>query len=415
MTQPQDIPTNVSVFAVTNYRNSEVPFGIKQADRRFHMYAIGKTGTGKSTLLETLIHQDITLGRGLALLDPHGDLAQDILAHIPESRRDDLIYFDVPNNAGQFGFNPLEPVSPAKRALAAAGLLDVFKKMWADSWGPRMEHILRNTLLALFDQPQATLADILKMLTDRNFRKTAANAITNTQVREFWLNEFEHYPARFQVEAIAPIQNKVGAFLSDPLLNRILTQKRSTFKLRQVMDEGKILLINLSKGQLGEDTSSLLGSLLVSRIGLAALSRADIPEEQRRDFFVYLDEFHSFTTLSLITMLSELRKYRTSLILANQYLAQLDPRVKEAILGNVGTMISFRVGLSDAEVIAKEFYPEISVQDLMNLPNCHAYLKLMIDGQVSHPFSARILRFEGEVGQTGIGLIGETETTPGTD
>lgn len=392
MTQPSNPQHEVSSFAATNFRNQEQRFGIRQADRRYHMYLIGKTGTGKSTLLETLLRQDVEAKRGMALLDPHGDLVGKVLAHLPKHRQADVIYFDVPNTAAPLGFNPLETVSPNRRALAAAGLLDVFKKLWFDSWGPRLEHILRNALLALFDQPNATLADVLRMFNDDRFRKAVATATGNKQVAEFWLKEYQHYPARFQLEAIAPIQNKVGAFLTDPVLNRILTQERSAFKLRQVMDEGKILLVNLSKGQLGEDTSSLLGSLLVSRIGLAALSRSDVPEEDRRDFHLYIDEFHTFTTLSLTTMLSELRKYRTSLVLANQYLSQLDEKIQNAILGNVGTLVAFRLGLQDAEIFAKEFYPEITATDLMNLPNYHIYLKLMIDGQVSKPFSARTLQ-----------------------
>lgn len=401
MLQASDQQQDVSLFALTNFRNQEMPFGIKQADRRYHSYVIGKTGTGKSTLLETLIRSDLTAGRGFAVLDPHGDLVERVLDQIPEDRKDDVIYFDVPNGRQPLGFNPLEPVSQAKRSLAAAGLLEVFKKMWADSWGPRLEHILRNALLALFEQPKATLADVLRMLSDERFRKMVANSIENAQVREFWLKEYQSYPSRFQIEAIAPIQNKVGAFLSDPVLNRILTQERSAFKLRQVMDEGKILLVNLSKGQLGEDTSGLLGSLLVSRIGLAALSRSDVPEAERRDFFLYLDEFQTFTTLSLTTMLSELRKYHVGLILANQYLSQLDEKIQDAILGNAGTIISFRLGLNDAEILGKEFYPEISVQDLMNLPNHHIYLKMIIDGQVSRPFSARTFRPEGDKSERG--------------
>ncbi|MBK6795254.1 MAG: type IV secretion system DNA-binding domain-containing protein [Acidobacteria bacterium] len=395
MSQPQNPQNDISFFAETNFRDEQKAFGIKQADRRYHTYIIGKTGTGKSTLLETLIQQDLLAGRGFALLDPHGDLVRSVLDRIPEERRDDLIYFDVTNSAQPLGFNPLESVSPAWRSLAA-GLLDVFKKMWADSWGPRLEYILRNALLALFDQPKATLADILRMLNDEKFRRSVVESTGNAQVRDFWLKEFQNYPARFQIEAISPIQNKVGAFLSNPVLNRILTQERSAFKLRRIMDEGKILLVNLSKGQLGEDTAGLLGSLLVSRIGLAALSRSNIPESERRDFYLYLDEFHSFTTLSLTTMLSELRKYHVGLILANQYLAQIDEKIRDAILGNAGTIISFRLGLLDAEILAREFYPEISIQDLMNLPNYHIYLKMIIDGQVSHPFSAQTLQPKGE-------------------
>jgi hypothetical protein len=355
------------------------------------MYIIGKTSTGKSTLLETLIRQDIASGRGVALLDPHGDLVEKILAHLPEHRKNDLIYFNVPDASQPLGLNPLESISPEKRPLAASGLLEVFKKIWADSWGPRLEHIMRNALLALLDQSQATLADVLKLLGDQTFRKGVAAKVSNAQVRNFWVKEYENYPVRFRMEAIAPIQNKVGAFLANPILNRILIQPKNAFYLRRVMDEGKILLVNLSKGKVGEDTAMLLGALLVTRIGLAALSRADIPEANRRDFYLYLDEFHNFTTLSLTTMLSELRKYRVNMVFAHQYISQLDLQVRDAILGNVGTIISFRVGVTDGEILAKEFYPEFSVKDLISLPNYNIYLKLMIDGVMSNPFSARTL------------------------
>jgi len=372
----------------TNFRDDRRPFGIRQADRRAHMYIIGKTGTGKSTLLETMIRQDIGNGHGLALLDPHGDLVDRVLAWTPSHRQGDVIHFNVPDTSRPLGFNPLERVPPPKRALAASGMLDVFKKIWADSWGPRLEHILRNALLALMDQPQATLADVLRLLDDRAFRKNAAGRVHHAQVRDFWLREYEGYPVRFRAEAIAPIQNKVGAFLANPLLNAILTQQRSAFDLRRVMDEGKLLLVNLAKGKIGEDTAALLGALLVSRIGLAGLSRAKASEEERRDFFVYLDEFHSFTTLSLATMLSELRKYRVGLILAHQYLTQLDLQIRDAILGNVGSIIAFRVGPEDAEGLEKEFAPEFAALDLMRLPNYQIYLKLMVKGAVSSPFSA---------------------------
>lgn len=336
--------------------------------------------------------QDIQAGQGIALLDPHGDLVERILANLPEDRKDDLIYFNVPDFKHPLAFNPLERVSPEKRPLAASGLLEVFKKLWTDSWGPRMEHILRNALLALLDQPQATLADVLRLLADRDFRRDAMTRIANLQVRDFWLREYESYPARFRIEAIAPIQNKVGAFLANPLLNRILTQPRSAFDLRRVMDEGRILLVNLAKGKIGEDSAGLLGALLVSRIGLAALSRADMPEESRRDFCVYLDEFQNFTTLSRANMLSELRKYRVSLILAHQYLSQLDEQLRDVILGNAGTIISFRLGLADAKMLENEFRPEISALDLISLPNYQIYVKLMIQGRVSRAFSAETLR-----------------------
>src|SRR5438093_4699288 len=382
---------SITILGRVDFRDDRRLFGIKQADRRAHTYLIGKTGTGKSTLLENLARQDIQCGRGLALLDPHGDLVERLLAAVPDQRKTDLIYFNVPDIAHPLGFNPLESVAPTRRPLAASGLLEVFKKIWIDTWGPRLEHILRNALLALLDQPEATLEGVLRLLDDRHFRRSAMVHVANAAVRDFWLREYESYPARFRVEAIAPIQNKVGPFLTNPLLRNIVTQPKSAFELRRVMDEGKILLVNLAKGRIGEDVAALLGAMLVSKVGLAALSRTDVPEEGRKDFFLYLDEFQSFTTLSLANMLSELRKYRAGMILAHQYLSQLDPQIRDAILGNVGTLIAFRLGLSDAEIIETEFRPEISVVDLIGLPNYHIYLKLMLDGVASRPFSAETL------------------------
>jgi hypothetical protein len=310
---------------------------------------------------------------------------------VPETRKADVVFFNVPDRENPLGFNPLETVAARGRPLAASGLLEVLKKLWPEAWGPRMEHVLRNSIMTLLDKPGSTLADVLPLLDDKTFRRSAVFYSKNEQVRRFWLKEFEGYPARFRAEVIAPIQNKVGAFLSNPVLANILTQRKSAFKLRRIMDDGKILLVNLAKGKTGEDTANLLGSLLVSRIGLAALSRADIPEDERRDFYVYLDEFQNFTTLSLATMLSELRKYRTNLILAHQHLAQLDEQVRDAILGNAGTIIAFRVGPPDAEILETEFHPEASITDLTNLPNYHVYLKLMIGGAVSRPFSGETL------------------------
>lgn len=394
MTQTLTPDEEITFLGQTDFRDTQVKFGIKLKDRRAPVYLLGKTGTGKSTLLETMIRQDITAGRGVALLDPHGDLIEKVLAHIPESRQSDVIYFNVPDQSAPLGFNPLEQIAPARRSLAAAGLLEVCKKLWSDSWGPRLEHILRNALLALFEQEGATLADVLKLLSQADFRKMVTSKLENEQVKEFWLREYEKYPPRFRLEAIAPIQNKVGAFLSDPLLNRILTQPRSAFKLRQVMDEGKILLVNLAKGKIGEDTSSLLGSLIMARLGLAALSRADIPEEERRDYYLFADEFHSYSTLSLATILSETRKFRLNLTLANQFIAQIAPEVREAILGNYGTLIAFRLGATDAELLASEFAPHFTASDLMSLPHHHVYLRLLIDGQVSEAFSAVTMRLE---------------------
>jgi GTPase SAR1 family protein len=377
-----------TVFAQTDFRNKAVVFGIKRSDRRAHLYILGKTGTGKSTLLEALMLDDLKQGYGFALLDPHGDLVKKIKSRIPWSRRDDLIDFDVADKSQPYGFNPLANVSADKRPLACSGLIQVFRHLWADSWGPRLEHILRNSLLTLLDYPEATLSDILQLLSDKEFRKKVLPFVQNKQIKEFWTKEFDKYPDRFRAEAIAPIQNKVGAFLSHPLLQRILTRPEKPLSLRKIMDEGKILLVNLAKGSIGEDTSNLLGSLLISRFDLAALSRADIPEPDRKDYTLFLDEFHNFTTQSLVLMLSELRKYRLSLVLAHQYLTQLEPSIKDAILGNVGTIIIFRIGASDAETFAQEFAPEFALTDFTNLPNYHIYLKLMVDGKISAPFSA---------------------------
>lgn len=382
----------VTLFAQTNARNDRRVFGIRQRDRRAHMYILGKTGTGKSTLLQTLITQDIRNGAGLAVLDPHGDLVERIWADVPVPKRQGFMYFNVPDATNPLSFNPFDSVPQERRPFVAGSLLDAFKKMWAEFWGTRLEHILRNALLALLDQPNATLSDILPLLDDDDFRRTAMTHVTNSQVRRFWLHEWEAYPPRYRTDAAAPILNKVGAFLADPLLNRILTQPRSDLNMRRMMDEGKVLLVNLAKGKIGEDSAGLLGSLLVAHIGSAGLSRADIPEEQRRDFHVYLDEFQTFTTQSLAAMLSELRKYRVNLILANQYLSQIDLHIRDAILGNVGTLITFRVGPLDATFLVKEFAPKLDALDLMNLPNYDIYVRLMIDGMVSQPFSATTLR-----------------------
>jgi hypothetical protein len=376
-----------ALFARTNFRNDRRLFGIKQADRLAHMYIVGKTGTGKSTLLETLMRNDLGAGNGFALIDPHGDLVESVRDAVPVERRGDLVYFDVPDTSRALGFNPLAPAAPAVRPLIASSLIQALKKIWADSWGPRMEHILRNALLTLLDQPEATLADILRLFNDAGFRRGALARVESPTVRDFWLNEYEQYFWRLRAEAIAPIQNKIGAFLAHPILNRILTQPRSSFDLRAIMDEGRILLVNLAKGQLGEDAASLLGALLVSHIGSAGLSRATQPADERRPFFFYLDEFHTFTSGSLAGMLSELRKYRVGMVLAHQYLGQIDPVILAAILGNIGTLICFRAGLADAEILAQEFYPFLSPVDLTNLPNHAIYLRLMVDGVISPPFS----------------------------
>jgi len=381
----------VVLLGRTNFRGRRRLFGIQDSDRFHHTYLIGKTGTGKSTLLESMIRQDIEDGAGVALLDPHGDLAARAAQFAEMTRPTDLIYFNVPDAAAPLGFNPLAFVPPAKRPLHASGMLLAFRKLWPDSWGPRLEHILRNALLLLLDQPEATLSDVLRLLDDEEFRRRAAERTANPQVRRFWLHEFEGYTKTLRAEAVAPIQNKVGAFLSDPVLQRILTQRGTALDVRRVMDRGKILLVNLSKGRLGEDTSSLLGSLLVSAIGQSALARADTLEVLRRPFYLYLDEFQTFTTLALAGMLSELRKYRVGLVLAHQYLAQVEEPVRDAVLGNVGTMIVFRVGPDDAEVLEREFEPVFAASDLVALPNYSVYVRLMVDGKTTTPFSAETL------------------------
>lgn len=344
-----------------------------------------------------MIQSDLERGAGLAVLEPHGDLIEEILARFPEGRMDDLTYFNVPDESRILGFNPLESVPRSKRPLAVSGVLEAFKKFWNDSWGPRLEHIMRNALLVLFDQPQATLADIARLLDDRDFRRNCAGRAHNPHVRNFWLREYESYPVRLRAEAIAPLQNKVGAFMANPYLYPILTQPTSAFDLRKIMDGGKVLLVNLAKGKIGEDTAALLGGLLIARIALAALSRADMPQNNRRDFYIYLDEFQTFPTTIIANMLSELRKYHIGIVLSNQFLFQLDPNVRSAILGNVGTLISFRVGLEDALALEKELYPTFHAEDLIRLPNYHIYLKLMIDGKPTEPFSAETLPPSGKL------------------
>jgi type IV secretory pathway TraG/TraD family ATPase VirD4 len=378
--------SQITYLARTNFRGKHRLFGIQRRDRRYHLYLVGKTGTGKSTFLHTLIRQDLVNGEGLCLIDPHGDLISEILSRIPESRKADLLVLDPANHAAELGYNPFLGVPPGKRPLAAAGLVDVMKKLWRDSWGPRLEHLLRASFLTLLDQPEATLADTLRLFDETEYRSRAVGRVANAQVRAFWLREFERYSPAMRAEVTAPVRNKVGAFLADQNLARILTARRSV-NLRTAMDEGRVLLVNLSKGQLGEGPAALLGALLLAGIAVAGLSRADQPEAARRDFYVYLDEFQSIATLSLVTMLSELRKYRVCLTLAHQYLDQLEPHLYAAVMGNVGTLVTFRVGHADAQVLAREFAPEFTALDLVALPNYSIYLKLMVDGTATRPFS----------------------------
>lgn len=365
-------------------------FGIKQADRLSHVYVVGKTGTGKSSLLETLALQDLHAGRGFALVDPHGDLADRIAAQVSKDQAKRIVYLNAADPDQPYGYNPLRRVRADKIPLAVSGLLETLKKLWPDAWGVRMEHVLRNSLYALLERDGSQLPDILRLYNDEAFRKEIVRGIANQTVQTFWTDEFEHYPARLRADAVAPIQNKLGALLSDPTLYRILVAPRIDLRFRAMMDEGRSLLVNVAKGRIGEDSALLLGGLIVSTIGLAAFSRAETQE--RRPFFLYVDEFQSFTTLMLANMMSELRKYGVGLTLAHQYMHQLEPEIRHAVLGNAATLIAFRVGPDDASVLAKEFQPVFAVEDLLNLPNHDIYLKLMIDGTPSRPFSATTLR-----------------------
>ncbi|MGI5827181.1 MAG: type IV secretion system DNA-binding domain-containing protein [Patescibacteria group bacterium] len=381
--------SEIAVFAETTFRNQRKKFGIKSDDRRRHMYLIGKTGMGKSTVLENMIIDDIRAGRGVAVVDPHGDLAEKVMAYIPEERVKDVIYFNPADIDYPIAFNVVEQVDSRLQHLVASGLIGVFQKLWADSWGPRLEYILRNAILAILDYPGSTLLGVVRMLSDKPYRKRVVANIKDPVVKAFWENEFTGYADKFASEAVSPIQNKVGQFLSSSLMRNIVGQIKSSIDLRKVMDEGKILILNLSKGRIGEDNSALLGAMMITKIQLAAMSRVDISEEQRRDFYLYIDEFQNFSTDSFANILSEARKYRLNLILAHQYIEQLNEKVKPAVFGNVGTMIVFRVGASDAEELAKEFLPTFNEEDLVNLPKYEMYLKLMIDGVASMPFSAR--------------------------
>lgn len=379
---------NINFFAETNFRNQKVKFGIKLDDRRKHMYAIGKTGMGKTVMLTNMAISDIESGFGLAFIDPHGESAEQLLEHIPEKRVDDVIYFCPHDTNYPIAFNPLESVNDEQRHLVASGILEIFKKIWPDVWSARMEYILNNCLMALLEYPNSTLLGIMRLLTDKKYRDYIVSNLKDPVVKNFWVNEFARYHEKFQVEAIAPIQNKVGQFLTNPLVRNIVGQPKSSFNIRKIMDEGKILIVNLSKGRIGEVNSALLGAMMITRIQQAAMSRADVPPEERPDFFLYVDEFQTFATESFSNILSEARKYHLSLIISHQYIGQLPESVKAAIFGNVGTFVVFRVGAEDAEWLEKEFAPEFTATDLVNLPKYNIYLKLMIDGITSKAFSA---------------------------
>jgi hypothetical protein len=378
----------ITYLGRTTYRNAGVRFGIRQQDRFTHMYIIGKTGTGKSTLLKTIAMQDIAAGRGLALFDPHGDLVRDIVEHIRRWRQTDVVYINVPDTTCVVSFNPLAGIPRDQRPLAASTLLDVFKTMWPDDWGPRLEHLLRNVLFTLLELPDATLADIPRLLADKDFRKDTVDLLENDIVKDYWTNEYDKYSPAFRAVVTAPLYNKVGALLTNPILRRILTGTENRLDLRKILDEGKVLLVNLDKGRIGEDPAVALGSFLVSHLCLAGLSRSDIREENRSDYIVFLDEFQTFATESLAVMLAELRKYRVACILAHQYLTQLDTGLRDAVFGNVGSIISFRISALDAHFVAREFAPNLEATDFIRLRQFRIYLRVSINGAMSEPFSA---------------------------
>lgn len=382
---------SIIFFGETTFRNKRKKFGIKPDDRRRHVYIIGKTGVGKTSLMENMAIQDIHLGHGMGFIDPHGEAAEKILSFVPPERINDVIYFNPADLSYPIAFNVMESVDPAHRHLVSSGLMGVFKKIWPDVWSARMEYILNNTILALLEYPNATLLGINRMFADSEFREKVVDKVSDPIVKAFWTNEYAQYSKQYESEATAAIQNKIGQFISNPLIRNIVGQVKSTINIQDIMNNEKIFIMNLSKGRIGEDNSKLLGSLLITRIQLAAMSRVEIPEDERKDFYLYVDEFQNFATSSFVTILSESRKYRLALILAHQYIAQMEEAVRDAVFGNVGTLASFRIGPEDAEFLEKEFGPEFTANDLVNLPKYNYYVKLMIDGLTSNPFSAESL------------------------
>ena len=387
-------PERVTYFGETDSRSKRVKFGIKSKDRTRHVYIIGKTGMGKSTLLENMAIQDLANGEGMAFIDPHGKTAELLLDYIPPERIKDIIYFAPFDTEHPISFNVLEDVGFEKRHLVVAGLMSTFKKIWLDAWSARMEYILTNTLLALIEYPGATLLGVNRMLADKEYRKRVVDNVKDASVKSFWVDEFAKYTEKFAAEATPAIQNKIGQFTSNPLIRDIVGQPKSSIDIRKIMDEKKILIINLSKGRVGEANANLLGSMLITKIYLAAMSRADIHEKELKklpNFYLYVDEFQSFANESFADILSEARKYKLNLTIAHQYIEQMSEEVRAAVFGNVGTFITFRVGAIDAEVLEKEFAPQFTAEDLVNLGMFQMYLKLMIDGVSSTAFSASSL------------------------
>ncbi len=392
LTGDTSIDENISAFGLTNFRGINHQFGLLRRDRSRHVYIIGQTGAGKSGMLELLALSDIFYNQGYCIIDPHGDFAIDNLRFIPESRVKDVVYFNPADTAFPVAFNPLEVSDPAKKPNICSEVIGVLKRMFGDSWGPRLEHILRYTLLALLDRPSTTLLDISRLLTDKNFRKETLDYCQDVTVLQFWKHEFGQWNEKQVNESIAPVLNKVGAFTANPIIRNIIGQEKSSFDIRKIMDEGKILVVNLSKGLIGEDNAAILGAFLVTKVQLAAMSRSDIPNvADRRPFYLYVDEFQNFATDSFAVILSEARKYGLNLTVANQYVAQMTESVRDAVFGNVGTTISFRVSADDAPVLVKQFEPTFEEADIIQLNNRHFVISMIINGEKVPAFSATTL------------------------
>ena len=405
----------ISLFGVTNFRGDNTVFGIRRADRSRHMYILGQTGTGKSGALELLTISDIYYDQGFAVIDPHGDYAQHVLKFIPKSRIDDVIYFNPADTDYPIGFNPLEINDPSLKGHISSQVVGVLKKLFAESWGPRLEYILRYTLLALLDFPNSTMVDITRMLTDRHFRQDVIKYIDDPVVKNFWTVEFASWNDKFASEAVAPVLNKVGAFVANPMIRNIIGQPKSTFDIRKIMDEGKILIVNLSRGLMGEDNAGILGSLMVTKIQLAAMGRADMPEEQRRPFYLYVDEFQNFATESFATILSEARKYSLNLTVANQYISQMGEEVRGAVFGNVGTVMSFRVSPDDAPFLQKYFEPEFEAANLIQQHSRFFVISMMIGGEKAPAFSAKTLNLPQPPDDNSAQIVAQTREHYGRD
>lgn len=376
-----------AVIGRTNTLHSSIEFGLLPDDRRRHLAIIGKTGMGKSTLLRNLIAADIEQERGVVLIDPHGDLAEDVASAIPSRRTSNVVYFDAGDREFPIAFNPLSCRENSQRAIVASGVVAAFKKLFADSWGPRLEHILRNALLALLESPDMSLVSLQRMLFDPNFCKGIVSRVSDPAVAAFWTTEWKSWRESYRNEAIAPVLNKLGHFLSNPILRPIIGQQHSRIDVRHIIDNEQVLIANLSKGRIGEDASNLLGSFLIASLQLAAMNRADMPEAMRKDCFLYVDEFQNFATDSFATILSEARKYRLNLTIANQYLEQIEETVLAAVFGNVGSLLSFQVGPRDAEALAEQFGGCVTSRDLIQLSKYNAYIRMLVDGGSSQPFS----------------------------